>query len=59
GYCVFGSPETVRQRLEEYSKYLGFGKLVGLMQFGTLDADHTRKSMDLFGSEVMPKLRAL
>jgi alkanesulfonate monooxygenase SsuD/methylene tetrahydromethanopterin reductase-like flavin-dependent oxidoreductase (luciferase family) len=58
GYIVFGSPETVRQRLVEHQKNMGFGKLVGLMHFGSLPADLTRKSMDLFGSEVMPKLRA-
>ncbi len=59
GYCVFGSPETVRQRLAEHHKNMGFGKLVGLMQFGTLGAEQTRKNLDLFGSEVMPQLRDL
>jgi alkanesulfonate monooxygenase SsuD/methylene tetrahydromethanopterin reductase-like flavin-dependent oxidoreductase (luciferase family) len=58
GFCVFGTPETVRQKLAHHHKNMGFGKLVGLMQFGTLTAEHTRNSMDLFGAQVMPALRA-
>jgi alkanesulfonate monooxygenase SsuD/methylene tetrahydromethanopterin reductase-like flavin-dependent oxidoreductase (luciferase family) len=57
GFCIFGTPETVRQRLLEYQKTMGFGKMVCLMQFGSLPAELTRKSMDLFAAEVMPHLR--
>lgn len=57
GFCIFGTPETVRQRLLEYQKTMGFGKMVCLMQFGSLPAELTRKSMDLFASQVMPHLR--
>jgi alkanesulfonate monooxygenase SsuD/methylene tetrahydromethanopterin reductase-like flavin-dependent oxidoreductase (luciferase family) len=59
GYIVFGSVETVRQRLTEYQKRLGFGKLVALLQFGSLPADLTRRNMELFAREVMPHLRPL
>jgi alkanesulfonate monooxygenase SsuD/methylene tetrahydromethanopterin reductase-like flavin-dependent oxidoreductase (luciferase family) len=59
GYIVFGSVDTVRQRLLEYQKRLGFGKLVTLLQFGSLPADLTRRNMELFAREIMPALRPL
>jgi hypothetical protein len=59
GYIVFGSAETVRQRLVEYQQRLGFGKLVSLLQFGSLPADLTRRNMERFSREVMPALRPL
>ena len=36
---------------------LGTGNLLGLFQLGTLPADLTRRSLELFAHEVMPKLR--
>ena len=59
GYIVFGSVDTVRQRLLEYQKRLGFGKLVTLLQFGSLPADLARRNMELFAHEIMPALRPL
>ncbi len=56
-YAIVGSPETVRQRLSEYIKYLGVGNLLGLFQLGTLPHDLTCKNMTLFAEEVLPKLR--
>jgi hypothetical protein len=35
----------------------GFGILVALLQFGILSDDLTRRNMDLFASDVMPRLR--
>lgn len=58
GMFICGSPETVRAKLEEYHSQIGFGHLLSLLQFGTLPADLTRKSMQLYAKEVMPKLRA-
>jgi alkanesulfonate monooxygenase SsuD/methylene tetrahydromethanopterin reductase-like flavin-dependent oxidoreductase (luciferase family) len=57
GYVVVGSPETVRQRLEEYAKRVGFGVLVANFSVGNVPHELTRKSMTLFAQEVMPKLR--
>ncbi|MDQ0315040.1 LLM class flavin-dependent oxidoreductase [Amorphus orientalis] len=57
GMFICGSPETVRQQLEEYRKQIGFGHLLSLLQFGTLPADLTRKNMELYAGEVMPYLR--
>jgi alkanesulfonate monooxygenase SsuD/methylene tetrahydromethanopterin reductase-like flavin-dependent oxidoreductase (luciferase family) len=59
GMFVCGSAETVRQTFEYHQKDIGFNVLVGMMQFGTLPADLTHKSMTLFAKEVMPHLKAL
>ena len=57
-YAIVGSPETVTQRLTENLERLGAGNLLGLFQLGTLPADLTKRNLELFSSEVMPKLRA-
>jgi len=57
-YAIVGSPATVAEKLAENLHRLGTGNLLGLMQLGTLPDHLTRKSLGLFASEVMPKLRA-
>jgi len=57
-YAIVGSPETVTARLSENLERLGAGNLLGLFQLGTLPADLTRRNLELFSAEVMPKLRA-
>jgi alkanesulfonate monooxygenase SsuD/methylene tetrahydromethanopterin reductase-like flavin-dependent oxidoreductase (luciferase family) len=57
GYVVVGSPETVRQRLEEYAQCVGFGVLVANFSVGNAPSELTRRSMTLFAQEVMSKLR--
>jgi alkanesulfonate monooxygenase SsuD/methylene tetrahydromethanopterin reductase-like flavin-dependent oxidoreductase (luciferase family) len=59
GFICFGSAETVRQRLLDYQQRLGFGKLVALLQFGSLPADLTRQNMERFSREIMPALRPI
>jgi alkanesulfonate monooxygenase SsuD/methylene tetrahydromethanopterin reductase-like flavin-dependent oxidoreductase (luciferase family) len=56
-YAIVGSPETVLERLTENLERLGTGNLLGLFQLGTLPADLTRRNLELFATEVMPKLR--
>lgn len=56
-YAVVGSPETVRDKLIHYAKYLGVGNLLSLFQLATLPTDLTRKNMRLFAQQVMPALR--
>ncbi|MER3452249.1 MAG: LLM class flavin-dependent oxidoreductase [Acidimicrobiia bacterium] len=56
-YAIVGSPETVLEKLTENLERLGTGNLLGLFQLGTLPADLTRRNLELFASEVMPKLR--
>jgi alkanesulfonate monooxygenase SsuD/methylene tetrahydromethanopterin reductase-like flavin-dependent oxidoreductase (luciferase family) len=57
-YAIVGSPETVTERLIQNLQRLGPGNLLGLFQLGTLPADATRRSLELFGTEVMPRLRS-
>lgn len=57
GMFIVGSPNTVRQRLEDYSARAGFGQVCSILQFGTLPAELTKKNLELFASDVMPHLR--
>jgi len=59
GLFVCGSAATVRSAFEGYWKDLRFGNLLVMCQFGTLPADLTRRSMELFAREVMPVLKQL
>lgn len=59
GMFLCGSPETLRQRIEEYQKQIGFGYLLPLMQFATLPHDLTVQSLELFARKVIPALRML
>jgi len=56
---VCGSPATVAKVFEEHWKEMRFGNLLVLCQFATLPADLTRKNMELFAREVMPRLKKL
>jgi alkanesulfonate monooxygenase SsuD/methylene tetrahydromethanopterin reductase-like flavin-dependent oxidoreductase (luciferase family) len=56
-YAIVGSPETVTELLSANIERLGVGNLLGLFQLGTLPADDTKQSLELFATEVMPKLR--
>ncbi len=55
--ALIGSPETVRQKIEHYHSRVPFGQVVGMMQFGTLPADLTRRNIQMFADEVMPYFR--
>jgi alkanesulfonate monooxygenase SsuD/methylene tetrahydromethanopterin reductase-like flavin-dependent oxidoreductase (luciferase family) len=57
GYIIVGSPETVRQRLEDYAKKVGFGLLIANFSVGNAPREYTERSMKLFAEKVMPKLR--
>ncbi len=56
-YCIVGSPETVRQKLEHYQKELGVGVVLTGCQTGAVAHELTRKSMELLAREVLPHLR--
>jgi alkanesulfonate monooxygenase SsuD/methylene tetrahydromethanopterin reductase-like flavin-dependent oxidoreductase (luciferase family) len=56
-YAIVGSPATVREQMAELARDLGVGNVLALLQLGTLPADLTRRSMELFAAEVMPHLR--
>jgi len=59
GYVVVGSPETVRQRLEDYAQRVGFGLLIANFSVGNAPREYTENSMRLFAEKVMPKLRGV
>ena len=59
GMFLCGSPETVASRIAGYQNEIGFGHMMCMLQFATLPSDLTRRSMELFAGEVIPKLRHL
>jgi alkanesulfonate monooxygenase SsuD/methylene tetrahydromethanopterin reductase-like flavin-dependent oxidoreductase (luciferase family) len=59
GMFVCGSPSTVVELMQRRYAEMGFGNLVGMLQFGTLPRELTEKNLRLFAAEVMPKLRPL
>ena len=56
-FAIAGSPQTVRQKLNHYRKELGAGVVLTGCQTGTLPHELARKSMELFGREVLPHVR--
>jgi len=59
GYIIGGSPESVRQQIEEASKALRIGHLMVLLQIGSMPKDLTLRNTELFAKEVMPYVRDL
>ena len=57
GSVIAGSPETVRQRMEDLIKKLHVGNIFCLMQIGDMPKDKCMHSTRLFAEKVMPKLR--
>jgi hypothetical protein len=58
-YIVAGSPETVRQQLEELATSLRIGHLAVGLHIGTAPIDLTNRSTYLFARRVLPHLRPL
>ena len=56
GIIIVGSPDTVRERITECHRQIGFENFVCLLQFGTLPPDLTESNIRLFATEVMPRL---
>ncbi len=57
GHIIAGSPETVRQRMEELIKGLNVGNIFGLFHVGNMPKEKCMYSSQLFAEKVMPKLR--
>jgi alkanesulfonate monooxygenase SsuD/methylene tetrahydromethanopterin reductase-like flavin-dependent oxidoreductase (luciferase family) len=57
GTVVVGSPATVRGELSRLRDLTGANNLVTMLQFGVLNDELTKRNMELFAAEVMPKLR--
>jgi alkanesulfonate monooxygenase SsuD/methylene tetrahydromethanopterin reductase-like flavin-dependent oxidoreductase (luciferase family) len=58
GFALIGTPETVRERLREQIDATGINYLLCRFAFGDLAYEVSRRSVDLFVQEVMPKLAA-
>jgi alkanesulfonate monooxygenase SsuD/methylene tetrahydromethanopterin reductase-like flavin-dependent oxidoreductase (luciferase family) len=59
GVVIVGSPDTVRRRITEYHRQLGFSNFVTMLHFGTLSAEKTNKNIRRFAAEVLPAIQAL
>jgi hypothetical protein len=57
GYIIAGTPERVAQRVRELCEELRLGQLITCMQMGDLPEEVAAHNTDLFGSEVIPRLR--
>jgi alkanesulfonate monooxygenase SsuD/methylene tetrahydromethanopterin reductase-like flavin-dependent oxidoreductase (luciferase family) len=55
--AVVGSPQTVREKIERVRDQTGVGILITMLQFGVMPDELARRNMQLFASEVMPRLR--
>lgn len=55
--AIVGSPETVRQTLEEVMSVSGCNYLVGRFGFGDMPYEDMARSVDLFISDVMPHFK--
>lgn len=56
GQGIAGSPDTVRAFLQAQMTEAGTNYLVGQFAFGDLSVTETRRSLELFTNQVMPKL---
>ena len=57
--AIAGSPETVAAELEAQIGALGINYLIAYLFFGTMMAAEAGRSLELYASEVMPRLAAL
>jgi alkanesulfonate monooxygenase SsuD/methylene tetrahydromethanopterin reductase-like flavin-dependent oxidoreductase (luciferase family) len=57
GHVIAGSPETVRQRMEDLCKSLNVGNIFCLMHVGNMPKEKCMYSTKLFAEKVIPKLR--
>ena len=57
GAFIVGSPKTVREKLVEAQRQIGFGNLLMTIQFGTLPHDLTMSNITLLAREVIPYIK--
>ncbi len=53
-----GSPDTVAARIREFAAMTGVGHFDLVFTDPTIDFDHSRRAVELFGREVIPQLNA-
>jgi alkanesulfonate monooxygenase SsuD/methylene tetrahydromethanopterin reductase-like flavin-dependent oxidoreductase (luciferase family) len=59
GSVIAGTPEQVREQIERQMRQLGANYLLTYLFLGTMTLDDALRSLQLFSSEVMPKLCSL
>ena len=59
GRGIAGSPRTVTDVIRKQMAEAGADYFVGQFAFGNMAHDETRRSVELFAGDVMPKLRDL
>ncbi len=57
GFLIAGSPQTVRQRIEESQKLMGYGHFMTQIAFGTMPKELSDKNLTLFATEVMQPMQ--
>src|SRR5665213_3076330 len=55
GTAIIGSRRTVIEELEKMREKTGVNIVVGMFQFGTLSDELTRRNMETFAADVMPR----
>jgi alkanesulfonate monooxygenase SsuD/methylene tetrahydromethanopterin reductase-like flavin-dependent oxidoreductase (luciferase family) len=59
GVIICGSPETVRRKISEAHRQLGFQEFLCMLMFGTMPAEMAERNIRLFASEVLPAIKVL
>jgi alkanesulfonate monooxygenase SsuD/methylene tetrahydromethanopterin reductase-like flavin-dependent oxidoreductase (luciferase family) len=57
GTALIGSPKTVIEKIGKMREVTGFQNLVSMLQFGVLPDELAKRNIEMFASEVMPRLR--
>ena len=55
---IYGSPETVRAKLQAHLDLTGANYLAGVFAWGSLTEEQVLKSLHLFTTQVKPRLAA-
>ena len=58
GLALVGSPETVARRIAEGSEHIGYDHFAAKFHIGRMPHDLVEKSINLFGTEVIPSFSA-
>ncbi len=59
GVMIAGSPSTVIDKIGKQASHLDINYLVGYMIFGNMTFDNALASLQMFQSDVMPKIKSL
>ena len=59
GSVICGSPATVRAEIERHTRELGINYMLNYMFLGTMSLTDALRSLQLFSTEVMPKVSRL